>query len=148
MSYEQATIKPIIPVFVYGTLKPGESNYNYYCEGKTITEIPAYTWGQLYHLPVGYPGMTEGRAKVIGWLFTFEDDKILASLDPLEDYQEERSPELNEYNRQQVPIYSLAGDSLGKAWCYRMSLAKIRERGGILVSDSQWNSKFWLNRGR
>ena len=135
----------LIQVFVYGTLKPGESNYSFYCEGKIIAEIPAYTWGQLYHFSVGYPGMTQGNHKVRGWLLSFKDQQILASLDALEDYQEHRLPELNEYNRRQVPIYSLAGDSLGNAWCYVMSLAKVREKKGILVTDSQWNSKFWLN---
>ena len=143
MRDEQATIKPIIQVFVYGTLKPGESNYGYYCRGKTITEIPAYTWGQLYHLPLGYPGMSLGTSKVEGWLFTFEDDSILARLDSLEDYQERRSPELNEYNRQQLPVYSLAGDSLGIAWCYIMSLAKVQNHEGILVSSQQWSSEFF-----
>ncbi|HHP7232149.1 MAG TPA: gamma-glutamylcyclotransferase [Xenococcaceae cyanobacterium] len=143
MSHEQATTKLIIPIFVYGTLKPGEKNYRYYCEGKTLTEIPAYTWGQLYHLPaLGYPGMTKGNSKVQGWLLIFEDEQILASLDLLESYQEERSPFLNEYNRQQVPIYSLAGDFLRQAWCYVMSFTKVQQQQGILVSDSQWHSKF------
>ena len=134
--------KKLIRVFVYGTLKPGENNYQYYCKGKTVTEVPAYTWGQLYHLAVGYPGMTRGNNKVIGWLLIFEDKQILANLDLLEDYQEGRVPELNEYNRQQVPIYSLAGDYLGTAWCYVMSLAKVLEKKGILIKNEQWNSKF------
>ena len=132
----------LIQVFVYGTLKPRESNYFRYCQGKTTREVPAYTWGQLYHLPVGYPGMTEGKNKVVGWLFSFGDERILESLDFLEDYQEKRVSELNEYNRQQVPVYDLAGNDLGQAWCYVMSLAKVREKNGILVLDSQWNSKF------
>lgn len=134
--------KKLIRVFVYGTLKPGESNYQYYCKGKTVAEIPAYTWGQLYHLPIGYPGMTQGNNKVMGWLLSFEDKQILASLDLLEDYQEWRVSQLNEYNREKLPIYNLAGDSLGKAWCYVMSLAKVLEKKGILVEDEQWNSKF------
>ena len=86
--------------------------------------------------------MTEGKNKVVGWLFSFGDERILESLDFLEDYQEKRVSELNEYNRQQVPVYDLAGNDLGQAWCYVMSLAKVREKNGILVLDSQWNSKF------
>ena len=140
--------EPLIQVFVYGTLKPGESNYGFYCGGKTVAEIPAYTWGQLYHLPVGYPGMTEGNSKVIGWLFSFKNKQILASLDSLEGYQETRLSELNEYNRQGIPVYSLEGDSLGIAWVYVMSLAKVCEKKGVLVPDSQWDSKFWLNKSR
>jgi gamma-glutamylcyclotransferase (GGCT)/AIG2-like uncharacterized protein YtfP len=48
-------------VFVYGTLKPKESNYSAYCAGKVINSKTAYTRGHLYHLTaLGYPGLTEG----------------------------------------------------------------------------------------
>ncbi len=137
MNHEQ-----LIQVFVYGTLKPGERNYQYYCGEKTVAEVPAYTHGQLYHFPAGYPGMTKGKSKVKGWLLSFNNEKILASLDSLEDYQESRPPEFNEYNRLIIPTYSLSGNLLGQAWCYVVSLAKISEKKGILILDEQWNSEF------
>jgi len=34
-------------VFVYGTLKPKESNYSAYCAGKVINSKTAYTKGHL-----------------------------------------------------------------------------------------------------
>lgn len=138
----------IIQVFVYGTLKPRESNYQIYCQGKTIAEIPAYTTGQLYHLPVGYPAMTIGDQKIEGYLLSFRDSKILNSLDDLENYQETRASKLNDYYRQKVPIYSLpAGKSsksdrfLGQAWCYFMSLEKITEWKGKLLTTNIWSSE-------
>jgi gamma-glutamylcyclotransferase (GGCT)/AIG2-like uncharacterized protein YtfP len=125
----------MIKVFVYGTLKPGEANYENYCAGKVIEEIEAYTWGELYHLSLGYPAMTEGTSKVKGILFTFADAAILNSLDQLEDYNETRSPELNEYYRQEIPIYHVSGQSLGKAWGYLMTKTKVQQFEGVLLTS-------------
>ena len=130
-----------IDVFVYGTLKPGESNYLNYCAGKTIKETQAYTWGELYHLSLGYPAMTEGKRKIEGYLFTFADANILASLDKLEDYHPERPPDLSEYYRQQVSVYNLADDFLGLAWTYLMNLNKIKQLKGIPVNSGSWNNQ-------
>ena len=130
-----------INVFVYGTLKPGERNYLKYCIGKTIKETKAYTWGHLYHLPLGYPAMTEGSKKIEGYLLTFSEPNILSILDELEDYDRARSPELNEYYRQQVPVYNLADDFLEKAWIYLMNLAKIEKLQGNLLNSGCWSSK-------
>ncbi|MDJ0558299.1 MAG: gamma-glutamylcyclotransferase, partial [Microcystis sp. M53599_WE4] len=48
----------MMEVFVYGTLKPKESNYSAYCAGKVINSKTAYTKGHLYHLTaLGYPGL-------------------------------------------------------------------------------------------
>ena len=134
-----------IDVFVYGTLKPGERNYLNYCEGKTIKETKAYTWGELYHLSLGYPAMTEGNKKIEGYLLTFADANILTSLDVLEDYARARSPELNQYYRQQVPVYNLTDDFLGSAWVYLMSLEKIKQLRGIPLNCGSWNSRLIIN---
>ena len=134
-----------INVFVYGTLKPGERNYPHYCADKTIQETKAYTWGQLYHLSLGYPAMTEGDNKIEGYLLTFADTNILTSLDELEDYQPNRSPDLNEYYRQQVSVYNLADNFLGLAWSYFMSLEKIRQLKGIPVNSGAWHGKLIIN---
>ena len=132
---------PIVKVFVYGTLKPGESNYKNYCQGKTITEIKAYTRGQLYHLPFGYPGMTEGNQKIEGYLLSFNEPNILIDLDRLENYQETRSAKLNDYYRQQVPIYNLYDEFIDRAWCYFMTKEKVTEFGGELLKDNCWYGK-------
>jgi gamma-glutamylcyclotransferase (GGCT)/AIG2-like uncharacterized protein YtfP len=130
----------IVRVFVYGTLKPGESNYQTYCQGKTITEIQAYTKGQLYHLPAGYPAMTVGINKVKGYLLSFSSSNILISLDCLENYQETRTSEHNDYYRQKVPVYSLCDRSLNTAWCYLMTPKKVAEFQGQLFNTDSWDS--------
>lgn len=131
----------ITKVFVYGTLKPGESNYQIYCQGKTIAEIAAYTRGQIYHLAPGYPGMTVGNNKVKGYLLSFSDSKILDYLDYLENYSENRATKLNDYYRQQIPVYSLSDESLGTAWCYLMTLEKVNLLRGKLLSSHNWHSR-------
>lgn len=130
-----------VQVFVYGTLKPGEANYQHYCEGKVAFHSQAYTYGNLYNLPVGYPGMIEGKNKVQGVLLTFRDSNILNSLDKLESYQENRAFHLNQYYRQLVPIFSLNDESLGKAWSYFMTPEKVKQFKGTLIDSGWWISQ-------
>jgi gamma-glutamylcyclotransferase (GGCT)/AIG2-like uncharacterized protein YtfP len=125
-------------VFVYGTLKPGEANYQYYCQGRIKSQLPVYTFGNLYALSVGYPAMTTGENKVKGILLTFDHPEILKSLDQLEGYQEKRAANLNEYYRQLIPLYSVDEQLVGEAWAYFMTLARVRELGGILVPSGWW----------
>ena len=134
--------QPTTQVFVYGTLKPGESNYQIYCQGKTIAEIAAYARGCLYHLAPGYPGMTVGNNKVRGYLLSFSDGRILNDLDALEDYSENRAAQLNDYYRKKVPVYSLANESLGTAWCYLMSLERVTFYQGKLLTTQSWHSGY------
>jgi gamma-glutamylcyclotransferase (GGCT)/AIG2-like uncharacterized protein YtfP len=129
-----------LKIFVYGTLKPGECNYQAYCAADAIAIVKAYTWGELYHLPLGYPAMTPGTNKVIGFVITFANEEILASLDELEDYHPQRSPQDNEYERQKIPVYNLFGKSLGEAWGYIMIPEKVHQLGGILLSSGWWTS--------
>ena len=127
----------VTQVFVYGTLKPGEYNYQKYCQGKTIAEIPAYTIGELYHLAPGYPAMTEGNRQVEGYLLSFANKDILQSLDILEGYSERNAPELNDYNRELITVYSLSDEPLGEAWVYVMSIKNIAAFGGKLLNCDQ-----------
>ncbi|PSF37274.1 hypothetical protein C7H19_11190 [Aphanothece hegewaldii CCALA 016] len=128
-------------VFVYGTLKPGERNYPYYCEGKTVQEREAYTKGKLFHLSLGYPGLLEGEGKVKGILLTFSDKSVLEKLDELEDYHPLRSPHLNEYQRKQIQIFSLDDEFLGEVWGYVMTLEKIQQYRGKPVRSGCWTEK-------
>lgn len=128
-------------VFVYGTLKPGERNYPYYCEGKTLKERETYTYGKLYHLLLGYPGLMEGEDKIKGFLLTFADETILERLDELEDYDPLRTPEQNEYQRKRIPIYSLDDQFLGEAWGYVMTREKIQQHQGTLVTSGCWSEQ-------
>ena len=130
--------KSPLTVFVYGTLKPGEANYHRYCQGQVRTQNPAFTTGNLYALPVGYPAMTVGENEVQGFLLTFINSNILTSLDRLEGYQAQRKPDLNEYYRQLVPVYNFDYQSIGKAWAYFMSLKKVKQYGGTIINSGYW----------
>ena len=127
-----------VKVFVYGTLKPGEINYQYYCDGKVQSLCRAYTWGNLYSLPVGYPAMTSGDNQAWGMLLTFANLNILDSLDKLENYQETRASELNEYYRILVPVFSCTDELLGEAWCYLMTIARVKKYNGKAISSGWW----------
>jgi gamma-glutamylcyclotransferase (GGCT)/AIG2-like uncharacterized protein YtfP len=128
-----------IRVFVYGTLKPGEANYQNYCQGQVISSIEAYTFGNLFDFPhLGYPAMTEGNNPVGGYLLIFADLTILDRLDFLEDYNSHRPPESNEYQRQLIPIYSPSHELLGDAWAYFMTPVRVTEGGGILLLSGWW----------
>ena len=125
-------------LFVYGTLKPGEINYPIYCGDRVLSAVRAYTWGQLYHLSLGYPGMAEGRHKVQGYLLTFADKSCLAAIDRLEDYRPDRPIERNEYQRCLVPAFSPSDRYLGEGWGYRMLDDKIRQYSGIPIPSGWW----------
>jgi gamma-glutamylcyclotransferase (GGCT)/AIG2-like uncharacterized protein YtfP len=128
-----------IKVFVYGTLKPQESNYQNYCADKITESIDAYTFGRLYHLPsLGYPAMTEGRDMVRGYLFTFVDRHIIDRLDELETYSPSRPPEENEYQRRLITVYRLTHQPIQKVWAYFMALEKIELLKGVLVPSGCW----------
>jgi gamma-glutamylcyclotransferase (GGCT)/AIG2-like uncharacterized protein YtfP len=127
----------LLRVFVYGTLKPGEANYQKYCAKKVISAERATTRGQLFALPMGYPAMTLGDSLIHGYLLSFADSGILSGLDELEDYQPSRQISENLYNRQQVEVFNLKEISL--AWVYLMTPDRVNQIGGILQPDGWWS---------
>lgn len=128
-----------IKVFVYGTLKPGEVNYQRYCTGKVVEVKRVIAFGQLFDLPLGYPAMTLGESTVQGFVLTFSAPDILSILDTLEDYNPNRTPEQNEYHRQQIEIYNLTRQVIGLAWVYLMTLEQVQQLEGILIPSGWWN---------
>lgn len=129
----------MLNVFVYGTLKPGESNYQYFCAGKVIEEKSAIAFGQLFDLPLGYPAMILGENLVQGFLLTFADPASLSLLDKLEDYDPQRTLEENEYYRQQIKTYSPDGEFLALAWAYLMTSERVQHLEGVLISSGHWS---------
>ena len=128
-----------LKIFVYGTLKPGETNYQRYCAGKVVEAKRAIAFGQLFDLPLGYPAMTLGDSPVQGFLLTFADPNVLSILDELEDYDPQRLPEENEYYRQEIDIYSPTGQALGLAWVYLMTSKQVQYLEGILIPSGWWS---------
>lgn len=128
-----------VRVFVYGTLKPGEANYQRYCAGKLVNVQRAIALGKLFALPLGYPAMTVGDTPVQGYLLYFADAENLTELDQLEDYQTTRQKSENLYNREQIEIFNQDWLSLGQAWVYLMSLERVRQLKGIPQLDGWWS---------
>jgi gamma-glutamylcyclotransferase (GGCT)/AIG2-like uncharacterized protein YtfP len=126
----------LLQIFVYGTLKPGEANFDRHCQ-KALEIQEAIAHGDLYALPMGYPAMTSGNSLIYGFLLSFHDPQILAELDDLEDYCPDRPFEENEYYRQKIQTFSLTHQPLGNAWVYLMECEKAK-RLGVLVPEGRW----------
>lgn len=140
----------VLRVFVYGTLKPGEENYQNYCAEKIISTERAFTFGTLYDLPAGYPGMTSGNNPVYGYIYEFSDISVLNHLDELEDFDASAPPENNLYNRQKIEIFCYQGEryaqgfplnSLGDAWVYLMNSQQVKQMNGKLLTDGWWSGR-------
>lgn len=137
----------MVRVFVYGTLQPGQMHYASYCGDRVQGVQAAYTFGQLYVLPVGYPALVvEGNSgvrqvqnnRVWGRLLTFADPDVLNRLDQLEDFDSQRTPEDNEYQRQRVPVFDPTQRSLGQAWAYVMLPRWVKAAGGKYRASGCW----------
>jgi gamma-glutamylcyclotransferase (GGCT)/AIG2-like uncharacterized protein YtfP len=128
-----------LKIFVYGTLKPGESNYQRLCVGKVVEAEKAIAYGQLFSLSLGYPGMTVGESLIQGFVLTFADAAILNVLDQLEDYHPHRPAVENEYNRHLIETFALSGKSLGLVWVYLMSFERVQRLGGVRIISGCWH---------
>jgi gamma-glutamylcyclotransferase (GGCT)/AIG2-like uncharacterized protein YtfP len=128
-------------VFVYGTLKPNEANHDQYCAGKETCVQQAIAYGELFSLPMGYPAAISGDQRIYGYLLSFPDVSILDSLDELEDYQCDRAASENLYNRYEIEVFDLEGNSLGFAWAYFMTSLQVSKFGGLAQIDGCWSGK-------
>lgn len=132
------SLMKLLHVFVYGTLKPGECNYDRYCAANIVKAQEALVYGQLFDLPFGYPAMTVGEAPVYGFVLLFADQATLTQLDELEDYDPHRPVDQNEYVRTEIETFSLDRHPLGSAWVYLMSLERAKSSNGILLPKGYW----------
>jgi gamma-glutamylcyclotransferase (GGCT)/AIG2-like uncharacterized protein YtfP len=128
-------------VFVYGTLKPGECNYDRYCRNKTLLCHRAYIRGQLYDFPqLGYPGATVGNGRVEGFVLSLLEPSVLVDLDDLEDYDPQGRSADNMYTRQLVSTYTLDGRVGISAWVYFMTPDRVRQLGGVAIPHGWWGN--------
>ena len=132
---------PLLRIFVYGTLKPDEANYQRYCASVVLNATPAIALGELFALPMGFPAMTLGDKPVHGYLLSFTNPEILMALDELEDYQPTRNTSENLYYRQMIEVYDQEGRSLGSAWVYLMTKESVCQLEGVVLTDGCWSGK-------
>ena len=91
MIHAQPDADEYLPIFVYGTLRPGQENYDRFVLGKTTCEVPAVLADHAMFVLDGYPCITEdtGTGDVIGdalYLLPELFPEVLAALDQLEGY--------------------------------------------------------------
>lgn len=134
-----------LPIFVYGTLLAGWENYTHYVKPYKHEAIPAEVIGELFHLPMGYPGLLEGDGVVKGAVLYFEAEDyetVLAELDELETYYGPRDPR-NEYERVEVLATLADGQGKQRVYTYRYVDAKYVRAEGTPVHDGDW-ARFML----
>ncbi len=132
-----------INVFVYGTLKPDESNY-FLCADHVASFQKAIAHAYLYHLPFNYPAIVPGDAITFGYVLRFRDRAILEILDDYEQHDPEAIASFgadNDYERKEIEVFDPKGDSLGLAWAYVMKPKQIDRLNGVLIPSGTWNSR-------
>lgn len=128
-----------LPFFFYGTLRPGERNYDHLLKGQTSheengwwlegAELYLHAAGSYGHLkpaemhyqPSGaYPYLVEGTGRVAGHLIELKPElyeALLVELDWLEGFSENAPAEENEYLRIEREIVHESG-ARRQAWIY------------------------------
>jgi gamma-glutamylcyclotransferase (GGCT)/AIG2-like uncharacterized protein YtfP len=129
-------------LFVYGTLKPGEANFDRYCS-TLLSAKPAWVQGQLYALNLGYPGLVLGGSGLVsGLLLEFDDPGVLDPIDELEDYRADRAADQNEYQRQWCRAFCGNPEDVVTigAWVYGMRADRVLKLGGVIL-DGSWSQE-------
>jgi gamma-glutamylcyclotransferase (GGCT)/AIG2-like uncharacterized protein YtfP len=123
-------------VFVYGTLRPGQSNYRWLLAGHTDQEQPATAPGiALFGASIPYAIPSPG-ARAVGSLITITPacyDDVLTDLDRLEGYRPHR-PDRSHYVR--VTRTVIAADATPHtAWIYLAGPNAIHPRMRRIPGD-------------
>jgi gamma-glutamylcyclotransferase (GGCT)/AIG2-like uncharacterized protein YtfP len=119
-------------VFVYGTLRKGQTNAHY-MQGATCIAEEAWVYGKLFDTNEGYPAMIcSNEEKVYGEVYEV-DDEVLQKLDELEEYTGNAETDL--YDRITQTVYF--ADKEIHAYVYvaqdKEILKKIIDSGDWLV---------------
>ncbi|MCB9418866.1 MAG: gamma-glutamylcyclotransferase [Ardenticatenaceae bacterium] len=130
-----------LPIFVYGTLLPGQPNAFLWQGLETGVENAQLRNGRLYNMG-GYPMLVEtGVDSVQGQIITIAVDfyeVVLARMDFLEGYDPLR-PEAARYRRV-VREVTLANGRSTTAWVYVGQMAFVN--GRVPIPDGNWTAYF------
>lgn len=131
------------PFLVYGTLRPGNSNYGYHLDGKIIhyETVTVDGFVMLATPTQGFPFVVPGEGSIVAELVYVNPenyDQVLASLDTLEGYREGSYNNL--YDR--VLVQFEAEGTTRQAYIYVASPATQREITHIPVMEhGDWNNR-------
>jgi gamma-glutamylcyclotransferase (GGCT)/AIG2-like uncharacterized protein YtfP len=114
-----------LPFFVYGTLRPGQSNYERLLQGTTISELPARLEGLAMYSMGAFPVLLPGQPEqsVYGNLLLVHPlayGRVRRNLDALEGVDPQASEAQQQralYQRQRRQV-QLANGSAAWAWVY------------------------------
>lgn len=118
-------------IFVYGTLRKGMYNYDFYLKDKDSFRKYGYVRGKLMTLKgKKYPALLlEGNALVLGEIHEV-DSEFIDVLDGLESYFGESNPD-NEYNKVICGIYDIDGKVIDQIPVYVYNISNV-ENAGLL----------------
>lgn len=109
-----------LPVFVYGTLRPGEKNYSRFLAGRTADEVTATAAGELFFVAAGgYPYVVPGPGRVKGKLVHLDPsryEQTLREIDTLEEY--DPGDEAHSLYLRRSTTVTLTGGGRTAAWIY------------------------------
>lgn len=136
------------PVLVYGTLRPGGSNYSYFLDGATMLETNVRIDGFTMLAGSGYPYLIEGDRTVTATLvYILPEDyvDVMRRLDFLEGFKSEGSNS-NHYDRKLVTF-----DNDGvptQAWVYVAAPNTARQALSMLpiLESGDWIEHAMANR--
>lgn len=137
------------PLFVYGTLRPGNNNYPHYLAGRTQHEEQATLYGAALYTEGVYPYLTvepelvRPEERVLGALIYLRPDvyaAVLHDVDQLEDYVSGRRRG-NLYERVLRQVETATG--MVEAYVYvagAQAVAQIREGHMMRVNSEEWHA--------
>ncbi|MGK5731034.1 gamma-glutamylcyclotransferase family protein [Streptomyces sp. URMC 124] len=133
-----------LPVFVYGTLRPGQVNHGPYLLGRTVAEEPARLRGAVLYEGPGYPyAVAEPGGEVRGELVFVGPGAyaaVLASLDGLEGCGPDGRGEM--YVRVVRQVLPEHGGAV-RAWVYLAAdrTARRLRATGTRVTGGSWGTR-------
>lgn len=114
----------MLPIFVYGTLRPGMVNHARFLAGAIDCILPATVPGQLYLVEAGnYPYLVPGRGTVFGEVIHLTADRYaetMQRIDRLEEY-DPSEPGNSVYIRRKAEA-TLTNGEKREAWTYFWNL--------------------------
>jgi gamma-glutamylcyclotransferase (GGCT)/AIG2-like uncharacterized protein YtfP len=130
----------LLTMFFYGTLKRGQSNHDRFCQGAVRIQ-PASTFGRLYELPFGFPGLcvNQGDVRAIGttdYLADAEKQREAppGSLVPGRDLVHGELITFEDPERRLISFDALEGYTPGKNSLYQRVLIPVQSRGEPLLA--------------